>query len=991
MTTKWLRMWPLALAGMYSLGAAPFATADGSEWSSRAWQLDDGLPGNSVTGIAQTPDGFLWVATEGGLARFDGVRFENVAVPIPSGRTRPIIRAMLLGKAGEIWLALEGGHVIALSGQATTLFTKEDGLSTVRCENIVEDRDGQIWTSYADGSVCRIAKGHVTRFAESDAPEGRGSCFLASDIHGQVWWAREQHIGIVRDGIFQSLLQPKEGVIRLAAARAGGVWACAETTLLHANENGQALNYGSLPVERFGVEPTAVFEDRSGAVWVGTSVNGLFRFEGTHFTPVETSHEMILSLGEDREDNVWAGTGGGGLDRLRPRTVELQTSESGLPSTTVRSICKDDAETMWAVTENGALARYVSGTWKTMTGDDGWSGASATCVLNDREGGVWIGTSHGGLQRWKDGQFWVLRRENGLGGDVVRGLLLDHAGDLWVALESPSCLQRLHDDQFLTYAQITKGAIRTMAEDTRGTLWCGTQDGFLLRVEGDVLKNETAHTFAQPKPIRCMTAMPDGSVWIGYAGAGLGVWRNGKFIQITEAQGLFDAYICSMAADDRGGFWFATDHGLFQVPVREIEAVASGQAERVHSIHLGRDEGLQNLQGSFGFAPGQAKSQDGRLWFPMRSGLAVVNPLRTPPDLAPPPALIERVAVDGRPVLRTAGGRLALPADYRRLDIDFTAPTFVGAEDVRFRYQLKGWDPGWNEGGPHRTATYSRLPAGDYTFRVAASNSAGLWDTTGATVALTVSPFLWERWPVRVAGLAIFALGVFAAARSISERRLARKLSRLEQETALHRERSRIAQDLHDDIGASLTHIALLSELAQKDFGDPPLAKGHIDQIFRSAQSVVRSLDEIVWTVNPKNDTMDVFITYVCTYAPDYLRSASIRCRLDVPMDVPAMPLPSEIGHHLYLAVKETLHNIIKHAGATEVWLRVRFAAETMSLTIEDNGRGFQSAGLNAPDADGLGNLNLRLASIGGSCEQRSEPGKGTTTILTVALKTRGT
>jgi signal transduction histidine kinase/streptogramin lyase len=756
--------------------------------------------------------------------------------------------------------------------------------------------------------------------------------------------------------------------------------------LLHCSENGQTVSCGTLPVERAGVEPTAVFEDRTGAVWVGTSVNGLYRYDGIRFAREETSHEMILSLGEDNEGNVWAGTGGGGLDRLRPRVVELQTGESGLPSATVRSICRDDAGAMWAVTENGGLARRTNGAWKIMGSEDGWSGVRATCVASDHQGGVWIGASHDGLEHWENGHFHVLGRQNGLGGEVVRGLLVDHTGDLWISLDSPACLQRLHQDQLQTFTQAAKGAIRAMVEDTKGTLWCGTQDGFLFHLEGDELKNETPHTSSQPAPIRCMQAMPDGSVWIGYAGAGLGILRDGKFAQISEEQGLFDAYISSMEVDDHGGFWCATDRGVFQAPVSEIEAVAGGQAARVHSIHLGRDEGLQNLQGAFGYAPGAAKSPDGCLWFPMRSGLAVVNPLRLPSNRAPLPVLIERVAVDGRQRKVDDGARLIVPSAHQRLDFDFTATTFAAAEDVCFRYRLKGWDAGWNEGGTRRGATYSRLPAGDYTFCVMACNQAGIWSASETTVALTVPPFLWERWPVRVASLMLFTLGVVAAARYVVRRRLLHRLARLEQETSLHRERSRIAQDLHDDIGANLTHIALLSELAQRDFNNSPQARGHIDQIFRSAQTTVRSLDEIVWTVNPKNDTLDVFVTYLCTYSPDYLRSAGVRCRLDVPMDVPAVQLPSQVGHHLSLAVKETLHNIVKHAGATEVWLRLRFAAEAITLTIEDDGCGFQSDSPPTLDADGLGNLKARLGSIGGLCKQWSEPGTGTTTTFTAPL-----
>ena len=255
----------------------------------------------------------------------------------------------------------------------------------------------------------------------------------------------------------------------------------------------------------------------------------------------------------------------------------------------------------------------------------------------------------------------------------------------------------------------------------------------------------------------------------------------------------------------------------------------------------------------------------------------------------------------------------------------------------------------------------------------------------------TLRKVFWMAGALGFAALAAFGW-VAVLQRQVAERSRQLEIQiqerqRVERRREIDQERARIAQDLHDDIGASLTHIALLSELAQKNFEKPLQAKEHLDQIFNTAGTVIRSLDEIVWTVNPKNDMLDLFIAYLCTYTPDYLRTAGIRCRLDLPVDVPAMPLPSEVAHNLYLMVKETLHNVVKHADATEVWLRLRLEAGTITLTIEDNGRGFQTDDTPVPDANGLGNLNRRAGEIGGRCNQRSESGKGTTITFTVPLK----
>ncbi|HWV99272.1 MAG TPA: two-component regulator propeller domain-containing protein [Candidatus Acidoferrum sp.] len=976
------------LGGLWGLASPISAAPNDSGWSARVWQLDDGLPDNRVSGIVQTSDNYLWLATHSGLARFDGVRFQNIPLPIPSRRTRPLIRTMLLGREKRLWLALEGGLVVSLSSESTNLFTATNGLSLEKPIALAQDLRSGVWIGYADGSVSRIADGRVTRFAGNDDPASSGPCSVTSDIDGQVWFSRVGQVGVVHDGNFQTVSRLSERLIQLGQARRGGIWACAGSRLIRYNQNGTAIACGLLPTDRSEVEPTVVFEDQTGAVWVGTSADGLFHYDGTNFTRVGTSHEEIMSLGNDDEGNVWVGTGGGGLNRLRTRAVELQARASGLPTEAVRSICEDKNGVMWAVAANGELARRVGNQWSRVAGEAEGSGAHATCVTSDGSGGIWIGTYRNGLQRWRGGRFTSLRRENGLGGEIVRGLLVDHAGDLWIAVEAPACLQKLHENKFQTFTQPNMSrAIRALAEDVKGTIWCGTTDGLLLRTEGDKLRSDTPQISSPPPPIRCLNAAPDGGLWIGYAGAGLGVWRDGKFTHISEEQGLYDSYICSIATDESGGFWCSSDHGIFQVSLHELEAVAEGRAERVHSVPFGRDEGLHSLQGSYGYAPDAARSGDGRLWFPMRTGLAVVNPSLTLVDRAAPRVLIERIAVDGRLAGTDARGRFVFPSANRRLDVDFTAPTFIAPENVRFRYRIESLDEDWIESGARRSATYLRVPAGEYAFHVAACNSAGIWNEPGTTIALTVPPFLWDRWSVRAACLALFTVGVIAAVRYVSFRRLRFKLLRLEQETSLQRERARIAQDLHDDIGASLTHIALLSELAQKDFEKPVQAKEHIDQIFRSARKVVRALDQIVWTVNPKNDTLELFVAFLCTYVPDYLGSAKIRCRLDVPMDVPPIPLQPEVGHHLYLAVKESLHNVVKHAGATEVWLSLQLTEETMTVVVEDNGRGFEIDGKVSPDADGLANLKRRLTEIGGRCDYRSEHGKGTTTTFTAPLK----
>jgi len=369
-------------------------------------------------------------------------------------------------------------------------------------------------------------------------------------------------------------------------------------------------------------------------------------------------------------------------------------------------------------------------------------------------------------------------------------------------------------------------------------------------------------------------------------------------------------------------------------------------------------------------------------------------------NLKPPPVLLTRGTIDERAIasyggvlpvsanrsdaalpLGLADARLRLPPEHRRLEFDFTALSFAAPENVQFRHRLEGFDDDWVEAGPQRTAAYPRLPAGNYVFRVTACRSDGVWNQGGATLSLVVTPFLWQTWWFRSAALAAFTLAIIAIVRYVSFRRLHERLRLLEQQAALHKERARIAKDIHDDLGANLTQIALLGELAQQDRGEPEKAAERSGKISSTARQAIKSLDEIVWAVNPRNDTLAHLLDYSGQFALDYLRLAGIRCRLDFPEQTPARDLSTDLRHNVFLVVKEAIHNIVKHSRATEAWVRATVSDQALDMVVEDNGCGFERA----PDdavSDGLRNMRQRLAEVGGECRIESRPGQGTKVAL---------
>ena len=343
-------------------------------------------------------------------------------------------------------------------------------------------------------------------------PDG-GTCQLVSDEAGGLWFAKGNQIGVIRDGRFVKLSDTTAQ--RLVAARAGGVWIYTGTQLLKFTEAGGLTMAGDLPVSRPNKNATVLYEDRTGAVWIGTRENGLFRYDGEGFTGVKTSHHEIVCVTEDREGNLWVGTRGGGLNRLQPRVLELVDVGSGLAAEAVRSVCQDTAGDLWAVTLSGGVSRRRDDVWESLSARAGWPVPYAQCVTADPRGGVWFGTQYKGVFGWRDGVQAHWNRTNGLAGQSVRALLATPAGDLWIGTEASNALHRLRDGKLQTFdLPAGSGFVTAMTLDAAGDFWAGTADGWLLTSRAAGLVSATARTLTPPESVRCLAATPDGSLWI---------------------------------------------------------------------------------------------------------------------------------------------------------------------------------------------------------------------------------------------------------------------------------------------------------------------------------------------------------------------------------------------------------------------------------------------------------------------------------------------
>lgn len=996
-------------AGLCLLAAqiAVAGSTNGS-WSLQTWRAVDGLPDNTVVGLEQTADGFLWVGTQGGLVRFDGVRFQEFSPVTAAGEPTSFVQAMFLDRRNRLWIGKDRGVVVCVEPGKTTAFTASNGLPRMEVRLILEDAQGDLWISYIGGEVVRIHDGQIRGYrAEGEMPDG-GTCQITADANGRLWYAKGNEVGVIREGRFVTVRMVKAQ--RLCASRQGGVWIGVATRLSRMHPDGRVEACGVLPTDRPNVTPTVLFEDRTGAVWIGTRNGGLFRYDRDGFTSVRTSHHEISSVLEDREGNIWVGTRGGGLNRLRPSIAEVMDVPVGVPGERIRSVCQDTAGTIWAITQLGLVTRLGPEGWSAITARQGWPEQYAQCITADPAGGVWIGTQYKGLHLWSDG---AVRTNYSLGsgptGNGVTALLQAPNGDLWVGTESSITpkhdVMRRRAGQWQVFdLPAESGQVNAMVTDASNQLWVATSAGRLLRFGEDQFVDETRKTLEVPHAIRCLLGTADGSLWIGYAGRGVGRLKAGQFTLYHQEQGLPEDYISQLIADQRGRIWCAGNRRIFYVTLTDFDAVTRRETPRVRAVVFGRNEGLPGTQASYGFWPGALHGADGKLWIPMQSGLTVIHTTNLKLNPVPPPVSIERVMVDGQAVgvhefeentltshaavaLERKRGelRVRVKPGYQRLMFEFTALSFIAPANVEFKYRLHGLEEDWVDARQQRVAEYPHIPPGDYRFEVMACNDAGVWSNGAVGLAVTAEPHFWQaRWFQVAAPVLGFLLVGAVVLRSVRERHR-RQIERLEMQRATERERARIAQDLHDDLGAGLTQISLNTALAQNPAVASDLASGLLTEIDNRARELVLALDEIVWAVQPKNDSVPSLARYLCQFAQGSLQPANMACRLDVAQSLPSVPVSAEQRHQLFLAFKEALHNTIQHSGATEVRLAIAADRRTFTVTLADNGRGFVP-GTRTEGADGLENMRLRLARLGGRCDISSAVQQGTTVVFRLSL-----
>ncbi len=712
------------------------------------WQSDAGLPENSVLSIAQTPDGYLWLGTEEGLVRFDGVRFTTYTKRSAPGLRSNEILALLVDHENTLWIGTRDGGLTCFRHGQFLAADSRSGLSNSSILALHEDRRGSLWIGTDGQGLVQFDKGKFRTFTKADGLADNSVFSIASDANGNIWIGTHNGLSRFAHGEFTTInwkTTPGASFIRSVYVDAkGDVWT---------GTSGAGLCRLSHDLPRWYTQKdgltddtiSALYEDAQGTLWIGTSNGGLDRLANgriDHFTSKDGfSGGGVQAVFEGLEGNLWVGSTDGGLNLLRQGAFATLSKQEGLATDVALSVYQDRQGGFWIGSDAG-LEQWKDGRITLYTTRDGLPDNLVFSATQDGNGVIWAGTRHG-LARFDGKGFQPIHAGKGLPGDFVLCTYTDRKGDLWVGTRSGlTHFEGQHITTYTTQDGLTTNFVQSIYQDEAGVLWVGTNGGGLNRFSGGRFSSYTTRNGLSNDTVWALAGDSDGTLWVATNGGGLNRLKAGKLTAYTTEKGLFDDAVFSILDDGLGRLWMSSNKGVFAVSKRQLNEFADGALSSIESQSFGTADGMKSRECNGGFQPAAWHATDGGLYFPTMKGLASIQPGQMlKPEILPVP-VVERIQVDDKPVPADASARI--PPGRGQLELNFTVPYFADSSRLQFRYQLAGFDTAWVNAGNRRVAYYTNLPPRHYTFRVMACSSRSACSAASKPVELDFEPHFYE-------------------------------------------------------------------------------------------------------------------------------------------------------------------------------------------------------------------------------------------------------
>jgi len=954
----------VAVAASLAWGAA----GGSGQYVSRVWRTQDGLPENRIRALAQTPDGYLWVGTSGGLARFDGVRFvvySRLNVPQMADEN---IRTLMVARDGSLWIATDGGGLLHLKDGVFRAFAQADGLTNEFVNAAMEVRDGTVWAATNRGLFRRSGDQfqridealHLQNIAFFGLTELRSGTVLSGGPAGLFEWSGGSLHAVAG--------QSQDQIYMIKEASDGSLW-------MSTNHGLRTIGVSAQDQRRPHTNAMigAIAEDHEGNLWFGTLGDGLYRNRAGEETVLRTPtlpNNGITALLEDSEQNLWVGTSDG-LVRLSAPVISVLKNRDGLSDDNISTIYADRHGAMWLTTVTGKIVKYAGGRVSEFHLPVPARELRVRGVLEDRSGAFWFGTDNSGVVRLASGNATRFTTTDGLRNNGFQAFYEDRDGRLWIG--TTSGISRWDGTRFQNYYLedgLSYGWVRTIVEDRNGDILVGTDRGLNRIHEGRFVADPA---FAALRHDRVWSIYPDadGALWIGTRGAGLVRVRDGKAARISTDAGLLSNAIFQLIGDRLGRLWMSGPKGLSAASLADLNAVADGKLPSIAVLTYGAGDGLESAQINGGVQPAGATAADGELWFPSVRGAVHLRPNHPKFDFHPP-VRIESVLVDDQPA--PAKSDVVIGPGRHRVEIQFTACTLRAPERIAFRYRLSRYDTQWIAATDRRSANYYNLPPGRYQFEVVARDGSIEGGTSQATVGLVIEPHFYQTAWFYLLAATMAGMCVIAVIRFQEKQARERYNLRL-------RERTRIAREMHDTVVQGCVGVSTLIEAAASSArSDPDLMLECLD----NARVHLRlTLDEARQAlVDLRHDTFEHGLPGALS---ELGRSVSAEKTVPVRVEVagPPVKLPESTSRTMLLVAREAIRNAVAHAAPSAVTVTLSFQAEAVRLEVRDDGRGFApSMGqLAASGHFGILGMRERMEQIWGTLDVSSAPGAGTLVI----------